>query len=149
MRRLPMIPSVLILLATVFLLAVTGPGSLLSQETESVPDSVEVEIEPTDLMRAQQLLETIQAGLDSLLVLESQMRKAKDEKLQLLRVQAGRYIAEIDDIQPDLLKLLPLLDESDPETAEVKQATIDFIVGKYDIYERAAELWSRELDILR
>ena len=151
MRRLPTIPSVFILLATVFLLAAAGPGSLFSQETESVPDSVEVEveIEPTDLMRAQQFLETIQTGLDSLLSIESRMRKAEDEKLQLLRVQAGRHIAEIDDAQSDLLKLLPLLDESDPETAEVKQGTIDFIIGKYDIYERAAELWSREIDILR
>ena len=149
MRRLPVIPSAFILTATVFLLAFTGPGSLFSQETESVPDSVEVEIETTDLMRAQEFLETIQAGLDSLLNIESRMRKAKDEKLQLLRVQAGRHIAEIDDIQSDLLKLLPRLDESDPETAEVKQGTIDFFEGKYDIYERAAELWSRELDILR
>jgi len=151
LRRLPTIPSVCIFLATVFLLAITGPGPLFSQETESVPDSVEVEveIEPTDLMRAQDFLGTLQAEFDSLLNIERQMRKAEDEKLQLLRVQAGRHIAKIDDTQPDLLKLLPLLDESDPETAKVKQGTIVFIEGKYEIYERAAELWSREIDILR
>ena len=134
-----------------FLLAITGPGPLFAQETETPPDSteVEVDIEPTDLMLAQQFLGTIQAGLDSLLNLETQMRKAEDEKLQLLRVQAGRHIAEIDDIQLDLFKLLPLLDDSDPETAEVKQGAVEFIIGKYDIYERAAELWSRDIDILR
>jgi len=144
-----MIPSVFVLLATVFLLAITGPGSLFSQETESPPDSVEVEIEPTDLMRAQQFLGTLQTGLDSLLNLETQMRKAEDEKLQLLRVQAGRHIAEIDDIQPHLMKLLPNLDESAPETADIRKGLAEFLVGKYDIYERATELWSREIDILR
>jgi len=151
LRRFPTIPSVFILLATVFLLAITSPGSLLSQETETPPDSteVEVEIEPTDLMRAQQFLVTLQAGLDSLLNLESQMRKAEDEKLQLLRVQAGRHIAEIDDTQLHLMKILPNLDESAPETADVQLGFADFLVGKYDIYERAAELWSREIDILR
>jgi small conductance mechanosensitive channel len=146
-----MIPSVFILLATVFLLATTGPGTLFSQEAETPPDSteVEVEIEPTDLMRAQQFLGTLQAGLDSLLNLESQMRKAEDEKLQLLRVQAGRLIAEIDDIQPELLKLLPNLDESAPETAELKMGIANFFEGKFEIYERATELWAREIDILR
>jgi len=144
-----MIPPAFILLAAVFLLAIAGPGSLFPQETESVPDSIEVEIEPTDLMRAQEYMGTLQAGLDSLLNIETQMRKAEDEKLQLLRVQAGRHIGEIDDIQTSLLKLLPNLDDSVPETADLRKDLGEFIVGKYDIYERAAELWSRELDILR
>ena len=134
MRRLPTIPSVFILLATVFLLAITGPGPLFSQETESAPDSVEVEVEPTDLMRAQEFLGTLQAGLDSLLNIETQMRKAEDEKLQLLRVQAGRHIAEIDDTQPHLMKLLPDLDETAPETSAIREGLSEFLVGKYDIY---------------
>jgi len=137
------------LFAVVFLLAITGPSSLLAQEADSSPDSTEVEIEPTDLMRAQQFLGTLHAGLDSLLNLEAQMHKAEDEKLQLLRVQAGRHIAEIDDTQLHLMKLLPDLDESAPETAELKRGIAEFFVGKYDIYERATELWAREIDILR
>ncbi|MCK9994666.1 MAG: mechanosensitive ion channel family protein [Candidatus Krumholzibacteria bacterium] len=149
MRHLPTIPSVFILLATVFLLATAGPGSLFSQESESTPDSVEVEVELTDLMRAQQFLGTLQAGLDSLLNIENQMHKAEDEKLQLLRVQAGRHIAKIDDVQPNLMKILPNLDESAQETADIKKDLAGFLAGKYDIYERAAGLWSREIDILR
>ena len=134
---------------TVFLLTATGPAVLFAQEADAPADSAAAEEEPTDLMRAQELMGTLQAELDSLLNLEAQMHEAEDEKLQLLRVQAGRHIATIDDIQPDLLKLLPGLDESAPETAYIKQGLADFVVDKYDIYERATKWWSREIDILR
>ncbi len=137
------------LIATIFLLAATGPGSLFAQEAESSPDSVEVRIEPTDLMRAQQLLGTLQAELDSLFVLETQFRDAEDEQLQLLRIQSERHIGIIDDIQPDLMKLLPKLDESAPETAKIRQETAKFLIAKFHGYERALESWSREIDILR
>ncbi len=149
MHRLHKIPSALILMAASFLLAAAGPGGVFAEEAESSADSAAVQDEPTDLMRARQILGSVQAGLDSLLNIEVEMKNAEDEQLQLLRILAERHIAAIDDNQSVLLKLLPKLDESDPETVELMQGVTDFITGKFEIYERATEMWKREIDVLR
>ena len=146
-----MIPSVLLPILTVFLFAATGPVVLFAQDADAPTDSAEVEVDVqlTDLMRAQQILGTLQAELDSLLALESQTKDAEDEELQLLRIQGLRHVEEIDDIQTGLMKLLPDLDETDPETAAVKQGAAGFLVGKFDIYERTLQWWGREIGDLR
>ena len=89
--------SALFLFGFLFLAMATSPTKLLAQEEESAPDSVEVEVETTDLMRAQELFSTVTAMLDTLIALEPQINNAHDENLQLLRVEAGRHIAVIDD----------------------------------------------------
>jgi small conductance mechanosensitive channel len=149
LHRFHKIQSALILMAASFLLAAADSGGVFAQEAESSSDSAAVQDEPTDLMRARQILGSVQAGLDSLLNIEVEMKNAEDEQLQLLRILAERHIAAIDDNQSVLLKLLPKLDESDPETVELMQGVTDFITGKFEIYERATEMWKREIDVLR
>jgi len=133
----------------VLILAAVIPGMAFAQETEAPADTVEVETEPTDLERAQESLNTVTAELDSLLVLASRIKDSEDEQLKLLRVQGGRHIDTIDNIQPGLLNLLSKLDPDDPETEKVRKGTLDFLIAKFDIYEESLNWWSREIDELR
>ncbi len=121
----------------VLILAAVIPGMAFAQETEAPADTVEVETEPTDLERAQESLNTVTAELDSLLVLASRIKDSEDEQLKLLRVQGGRHIDTIDNIQPGLLNLLSKLDPDDPETEKVRKGTLDFLIAKFDIYEES------------
>ncbi len=135
--------------AALCLLLTFGLGASFAQEDTVATDSTTIQEEITDLMRAQQALGTMQAELDSLLNLEAEMRSAEDEKLQLIRIQAMRHIKVIDGLQPDLFKLLPGLDETDPDVSELRQGVVRLLKAEYDIYERALDLWSQQIDILR
>lgn len=139
---------VLAAIAVVFL-AMGTPGRLHAQEPEAAADSVAVDDKPTDLMRAQEMLATMSAGIDSLLILEPRFKKAEDELFDLLRVQALRHIARVDEAQRKLLKLLPDLDAADPDVIDLKEKTAARIVTKFNLYERALAWWSREIDDLR
>ncbi len=139
---------VLAAIAVVFL-AMGTPGRLHAQEPEAAADSVTVDEKPTDLMRAQEMLTTMSAGIDSLLTIEPRFKKAEDELFDLLRVQALRHIASVDEAQRKLLKLLPDLDAADPDVIDLKEKTAARMVTKFNLYERALAWWSREIDDLR
>ena len=130
--------------------AAANPVAASAQESDAPADTAAVaEEEPTDLMRAQEILGTVTAELDSLLVLTSRIDSVENEQLQLLRVQARRHIDTIDSNQSKLLDLLLKLDLEDPETEIIRKNTADFFVAKFDIYDRSLQWWAREIDDLR
>lgn len=154
MRRSSINISTLLLFTVLFLTASTVTSFAQEAEEaveteEAVVDSVEVEIEVTDLMRAQDLFVVTKAELDSLYALEPQINSSKDEKLLLLRVQVERHIAIIDDNEPELRKLLPKLDQADPEVTKLNQDVGEYLGLKFDIYERSISWWAQEVDALR
>jgi len=149
LRHLSTTPTAVLFAAILVLLVAGGPSVLLAQETDAAPDSVEVQETLTDLAQAQQHLHAMRAELDSVLVLETRSRTAENEKLDLIGVQARRRIETLQNLMPQLMKILPQLDEADSAVVAVKQGTIAFLGDEYDIYERALDLWSRQIDVLR
>ncbi len=146
MRRLPLICLLLILA-----LLVSGAG--LAQEGTATADSAITEEagsdKPSDLMKAQEFLATLAAELDTLRNISIRGMKAEDEEYQLLRVIADRHLVVIDQTEPKLLKLVPELDEEDPEVQTLRKGAADYFIAKFDAYEESLRFWSREIDSLR
>jgi hypothetical protein len=142
------VPALFLLVVLVAIL----PVVVCAQDTEAPADTTIVEEEPTDLMRAQELLGTLTAELDTLTSFVQQAKKAEDEQFKLLRVSARRHIEIIEDNQPILLKLVTELNPEDPEdpvnpeAAEVKEGAARFLIAKFDIYDQSIEWWAREID---
>jgi small conductance mechanosensitive channel len=151
-QRRPLGPLFLVLATLCGSLVLAGPGGA-QESTEPEPGSLaeaeEQGAEPTDLDRAETMLQTLQTELDSLTVLQARSTKAEDEELQLLRIQAGRHLTVIDDVEPDLVDLLKKLDPQNERTGAVTAGFRGFITDKYDIYEQAIRWWMREIEQLR
>ena len=126
--RIPEPPTLSVLLAVWCFLAFAAHGTWAQDSTPAGEDETATEVveekESTDLERAEAMLRTLEAELDILTTLQVRSLTVEDEELQLLRIQAGRHIAAIRDVQPDLIELIPELPPDSTRTEAVWSAPL-------------------------
>lgn len=131
-------------------LLLVGVPLQAQEEADAIPAEKEAEApEPTEEEKAAGMLGTIQAELDSVTVLMGRTVDPKDEEFQLLRVQAERHIAVIEDIEPDLIEILARLDSTSTEKSRIEAGFHQHLKNKYDIYDQTSAWWIKEIKVLR
>jgi len=94
-------------------------------------------------------MDRLEASMDSLLVLEAQMKGTVEEERDVLRVKGQKVVETINGDQPELLDLIPKLDAAGIPAEEIRSRFSRFIVTEADIYDRAIRYWAAELDDFR
>ena len=139
----------LFLTVTAALLAVLGTSVPTAQERPAATDSVQsapADSVPPDLVRARELMDQLEASIDSLLNLDARM-KGKDEEAQdVMRVRGQKFVKTISDNQPKLLYLIRKLDAAGIPADEILTLFQRFITAEADIYNQAIRFWAVELD---
>lgn len=139
----------LFLTVTAALLAVLGTSVPTAQERPAATDSVQsapADSVPPDLLRARELMDQLEASIDSLLILDARM-KGKDEEAQdVMRVTGQKFVKTISDNQPRLLDLIRELDAAGIPADEIRTRFQRFITTEADTYNQAILFWAGELD---
>ncbi len=137
------------LFALCALLVIAGAGSPVAQETGEEQTAALQDTIPPDLVRAQDLMNNLEASLDSIFVLEDKSKGKDREAQKVLIVQARRYAEKMQEDQPKLLDLIPKLDADGIPTEDIKRRFKEFLAAEADLYDRTYNKWSREIDDLR
>ena len=102
--------AIRILLIFTALSVTREPEILRAQQQDTVTDTVAADTVPPGLTRAREILVLLDALTDTILDLDSSFRRASDEERELLRVQGRRVVERINDLQAELLDLIPDLE---------------------------------------
>ena len=137
------------LFALCALLVIAGAGSPVAQETGEEQTAAPQDTIPPDLARALELVNHLEASLDSIFALEIKSKGKDREAQKVLTVQARRYAEEMLEDQPKLLDLIPKLDADGIPTEDIKRRFKEFLAAGADLYDRTYDKWSREIDDLR
>ncbi len=129
-------------------LLVLVAGSSVIGQTEDKATAVADSI-PPELTEALELISGMEAALDSISAITFRMKRKDKDSRQVLRVQGRKYVETIDESQPKLLKILPVLDAKGIGADEVKRRYRRILIDVSDIYENAFDLWNFEIDALR
>ncbi len=115
----------------------------------AVADTVAADTVPPGLTRAREILVLLDAATDTIIDLDSSFRRASDEERELLRVQGDRVVERINDLQAELLDLIPELEAPEPTIDSITQAFGSFISTEIGLYERSIEWNTGHLGRLR
>lgn len=116
---------------------------------EAVADTVAADTVPAEIARAREILVLLDALTDTILDLDSSFRRASDEERELVRVQGGRVVERINDLQAELLDLIPELEAPELTIDSITRAFGSFISTEIGLYERTIEWNTGHLDRLR
>lgn len=116
---------------------------------EAVADTVAAGTVPAEIARAREILVLLDALTDTILDLDSSFRRASDEERELVRVQGGRVVERINDLQAELLDLIPELEAPELTIDSITRAFGSFISTEIGLYERTIEWNTGHLDRLR
>jgi small conductance mechanosensitive channel len=133
----------------VSLVAVAAIGSPVAQETSEEQNAAPADTIPPDLARARELMNNLEASLDSILVFEDKLKGKDREAQKVLNVQGRRYAEKLQEDQPKLLDIIPKLDPDGIPAEDIKRRFKEFLVAESDLYDRVYDKWSREIDNLR
>jgi len=142
----------LLFVVTAALIAVLGTGTPTAQEQPAATDdaqSAPPDSIPPDLTRARELMDGLEASLDSLLTIESRMKVKEEEERDVLMVKGQKFVETINGDQPKLLDLIPKLDAAGIPSDKIRARFAKFIAAEADIYERSIRFWAAELDAHR
>lgn len=157
LRRLRLLPVL-----TVLPILLSFPLALGAQEADAAvgaSDTVEAVLDSlaadtTAVEPAQVQLEQAVAGLarldllvDSIVALRT--REASSDERQVAGMQANQLIDEIQDIEDDLLRLIPRLEAADQPVDSIKVAFGEFLARVAGLYEEAIERYTDRVDDLR
>ncbi len=116
---------------------------------EAVADTVAADTVPAEIARAREILVLLDALTDTILDLDSSFRRASDDERELLRVQGDRVVERINDLQAELLDLIPELEAPELTIDSITRAFGSFISTEIGLYERTIEWNTGHLDRLR
>jgi small conductance mechanosensitive channel len=125
------------LLAIAAVLAVVTPAPVYAQTPDSiqeVADTAPADTTPPGLTRAREILVELEAAKDTIIEFASRSRTASEEEQELIRVAAFRLIDRANDLQPELLELIPGLEASGVSADSIRQAYGSFISVWIDLY---------------
>ena len=112
-------------------------------------DTVAADTAPSAPARAHAALVRMDAALDSIVALAAETRGAADEQRELARVKAYRYIEEIQDLQAELLGLMPELEAAGLPADSIRNAFAPVFLREADLYDEAIEGYTERIDDLR
>jgi small conductance mechanosensitive channel len=139
------------------------PAALVSQEPDAgeTSDSAEVVVDSlaadtvavdTVQVRIEQAvadLERMDLLVDSIISLDDRTREGTDEERQIANVIGNQLVEEINDIEDDLLTLIPLLEAAGEPVDSIKGAFGEFLYRVAGLYEEAIERHVDAVDDLR
>ncbi len=140
-----------VLLPLLVVMAVGAPSA-----KEGAADSAESQVQvapvdtiPPDLVRAREILGQMEATLDSIQTLEERMTGKTESQKAIIRVQGRQQFIILNDLQPDLLKLIPKLNEAGVPIDDLMSGFQVVVTTSMDYYILALDSWNKEIDRLR
>jgi small conductance mechanosensitive channel len=142
-----------ILLVLAAVLVTSGPVSLQAQAQDSaqeaLADSVAADTVSSSIDRAREILIELDAAVDTILVLDFRRRGLDEEELELLRVSAIRIVEQVNEVQGELLELIPELEEADVPLDSIREAYGAFLSTWVNLYDQAIDRYVDRIDELR
>jgi len=127
-----------------------GADTLQGASVDTVTaDTVAADTVSSAPVRAHAALVQMDAALDSIVALIARTRGAADEERELARLRANRYIEEIQDLQAELLGLMPELVAAGLPADSIRDAFAPVFLREADLYDEAIERYTERIDDLR
>jgi small conductance mechanosensitive channel len=139
-------PTVRNVVFGVLLILIAGSGTSLPAQPGSTSTA---DTTASELTEALNLISQLESALDSILAINSRMTGKDEDTRQVLRVQGRKYVELIDESQPKLLELFPVMKVKEIGADEIRTRYRGFLIGVSHVYENAFDLWNKEIDVLR
>ena len=129
----------------------TLQGASADTLQDASADTVAADTVPSAPIRAHAALVRMDAALDSIVALDTRAERggAAEEERELARVHAYRYIEEIQDLQAELLGLMPELEAAGLPADSIRNAFAPVFLREADLYDEAIEGYTERIDDLR
>jgi len=148
-RLLPVLPILLFF-----------PSALRAQEAEPsdtiealvdslAADTVAVDTVQVQMEQAAEDLARLDLLVDSVVALDDRTRRASPDERQVANVVANQLIDEMQDIEADLLRLIPRLEAGGEPVDSIKNALGAFLSRVAGLYEEAIERYTDQIDDMR